>query len=288
MRTSPEVRERTMNRSTSIRHATYRKRKARGARIIRIEVREEHVTGLLTRHYLKADDGTDREVIGRAVETLLGDVLGIPRAWEAHGAYMDSQGSAAERQELPVRVPSTTVGATDRPNASAYPEAPRAVAVPYYPAKPESAELLPGESDAPVQPVPRRPSAAEELGAGLFDGGVPPWENQGHTTGSKCTTGTWPDNAASTDELAFKPLPKPNDRWPTDAEIVAAFPSIFAAYYVAALRDHQIRGWWMDNHGQMVSDRTPIPEDFMRPAEAARMRQIGDPLEVLRRRRAGL
>ena len=274
-----------MTGSTSSRHATYRERKARGGRIIRIEVREEHVAGLLNGHYLKADDGADREVIGRAVEMLLSDVLSIPRACEARGAYMDSQGSAVERQELPVRAPSATAGATGRPNASACPEAPRAVAMPYYHAKPESAELLPRDSDAPAQPVPRRTSAAEELGARLFDDGVPPWEDQGPTTRSKSTTGTWPSNAASKDELAFKPLPKPNDRWPTDAEIVAVYPSIFTAYYVAALRDRQMRGWWMDNHGQMVGDRTPIPEDFMRPAEAAWMRQIGDPLEALRRKR---
>lgn len=149
------------------------------------------------------------------------------------------------------------------------------------------AELFPGEPDATTRPVQRRPSAAEELGAGLFDDGVPPREDHGPTTESNSATGTWPSDAAIKDEPTFKPIPKPNDRWPSDAEIVAAYPSIFAAYYVAALRDHQMRGWWMDNHGQMVGDRAPIPEDFMHPAEAARVRQIGDPLEALKRKRRG-
>ena len=297
--TSPEAKGSTMKGLGSSRHSTYRERKARGARIVQIEVRGEHIAALARNGYLKPADASSRSSIGRALAAFIDDTLGVVRAHEACGASSDAwaggecqaPGSHVPQATVAARELGGTTGPSGRPQISARPEPPKAVPLmsrPHgvVPAGLE-AELFPGEPDAPAQPVPRRPCAAEDLGAGLFDDrdGVPPWEDHGPNTGSKSTTGTWPSNAAIKDEPAFKPIPKPNERWPSDAEIVAAYPSIFAAYYVASLRDRRMRGWWTDRHSQMVDDRDPIPEDFMRPAEALRMREIGDPLEALSRKR---
>ena len=283
------------------RHAAYRDRRARGAFVIRVEIRGEHIGALVCRRYIEPGDAADRNAIGSGLGKFLSDALGVARAHEARSASSDARaggecqapGSHVPQATLAARELSGTAGPSGRPQTSAHPEPPQAVppmSRPHgiVPAGLE-AELFPGEPDATTRPVPRRPCAAEDLGAGLFDDGdgVPPSEDHGPTTGSKSATGTWPSDAAIKDEPAFKPIPMPNDRWPSDAEIVAAYPSIFAAYYVASLRDRRMRGWWTDRHSQMVDDRDPIPEDFMRPAEALRMREIGDPLGALTRKRVG-
>jgi len=74
-----------------------------------------------------------------------------------------------------------------------------------------------------------------------------------------------------------------NRYWPTDGEITAAYPQ--SALYVQALRDWQRHRWWRDRAGLTVGDRAPLPEDFLPPAEALRMRGLGDPIEALRQRR---
>lgn len=108
--------------TTSSRHRVYRERRTRGARIVQIEVRGEHIAALISRGYLDAANGTKRGAIGRAVEALLSDGLGIPRACEAHGAYTVPQASAVEPQSLPIRALSATAAPSSQPQASAVTE----------------------------------------------------------------------------------------------------------------------------------------------------------------------
>ena len=67
--------------------------------------------------------------------------------------------------------------------------------------------------------------------------------------------------------------------WPSDAEISAAYP--LAAPYVVAVRNRRRDKRWSMPSGEVVKDRDPLPEDFLPPAEALRMCEIGDPLAEL-------
>jgi hypothetical protein len=75
-----------------------------------------------------------------------------------------------------------------------------------------------------------------------------------------------------------------NDWWPSDGELYAAYGPR-GSLYAQAVRDWQRDRLWRDRAGLEISDRPPIPEDWLPPAEAMRMRTLGDPIQALRRKR---
>ena len=74
-------------------------------------------------------------------------------------------------------------------------------------------------------------------------------------------------------------LPDRPESRPTDEQIAEAY--LLAALYVQALLNRRRSGQWRSPSGETVKDRDPLPEDFLPPAEALRMRDIGDPLKAL-------
>ena len=70
-------------------------------------------------------------------------------------------------------------------------------------------------------------------------------------------------------------------RWPTDAEIAEAYPTMGHASsperdFVTALRDWRRDHRWVTPTRRVEEDYAPTPEDFMWPAKAAQFREVGD------------